>query len=83
MLQKPRHSFFRARQALHDVVGEFPVLANGMNFAMALPEELYCNMKGNDEVDAGKSDVEQEAQENTTREESVESKVDRIVFGGL
>jgi hypothetical protein len=28
MLQTPRHSFRRARQALHDVVGEFPVLAN-------------------------------------------------------
>jgi hypothetical protein len=39
--------------------------------------------KGNDEVDAGKNHVEQEAKENTTREESVESKVDRIVFGAL
>jgi hypothetical protein len=83
MLQKPRHSFRRARQALHDVIGEFPVLANEMKLAMAIPEELDCNMKGNDEKDAGKIDVEQEAQENTTREESVESKVDRIVCGAL
>jgi hypothetical protein len=30
-----------------------------------------------------KSDAKQEAHENTTREESVESKVDRIVFGAL
>jgi hypothetical protein len=38
-LHKTRHSFCRARQTLHAVVSEFPVLASGMSLGMANEDE--------------------------------------------
>jgi hypothetical protein len=82
-LDKPCHSFHRARQALHVVISGIAVLANELKLVFHI-YGMKDNVDTNEDIDdANDTTTKAIGREDNTQTKSVASAVEQIVFGAL